>query len=85
MDMHAMEKKIDELMMENNITAEWVDYNEKIKMVALEIKWGDWKHDHARMDWLMTENFPNLRSIHTATTEEDGSDCYSAIHHYYFN
>lgn len=80
-----MEKKIYELMTENNIVGEWVDYKEKLKMVAVEIKWGDWKHDHARLDLLMKENFSNLRSIHTATTEEDGSDCYSAIHYYYFN
>lgn len=85
MDMFATEKKIYELMKEHHIMGEVVDYNEAIKMVAVEITWGDWKHDHLRMNWLMEENFSNLRSIHTQTTEEDGSDCYSAIHYYYFD
>ena len=85
MDTLAMEKKIYELMDENNIRGEVVDYSEQKKMLAVEIIWGDWKHEHARLDWLVGENIPNLRSIHTVTTEEDGSDCYSAIHYYYFN
>ena len=83
--MLQMEKKIYELMKENHIMGETVDYNDKIRMVAVEVIWGDWKHEHLRLDWLVKENLPNLRSIHTMTTEEDGSDCYSAIHYYYFN
>lgn len=85
MDIQVMEKKIDELMDENHIMGGIVDYSKEKKMVAVEIIWGDWKHDHARLDLLMKESFSNLRSIHTQTTEEDGSDCYSAIHYYYFN
>ena len=82
--LEAMEKKIDELMKEHHIMGEIVDYNDKIRMIAVEVIWGDWKHEHWKLDWLMKENFPDLRSITTCTTEEDGSDCYSAIHYYYF-
>jgi hypothetical protein len=85
MDTLAIEKKINELMKENGIMGELVDYSEQKKMVAVEVIWGDWKHGHWRLDWLMQENFSNLRSIHQVTTEEDGSDCYSAIHYYYFS
>lgn len=85
MDSLAMEKKIYELMHEHHIMGELVDYCEQKKMVAVEVIWGDWKHEHGRLDWLIGKTFPNLRSIHTTTTEEDGSDCYSAIHYYYFN
>lgn len=82
--MMQMEKKIYELMKENHIMGEIVDYNDQIRMIAVEVIWGDWKHEHWRLDWLMQENFPDLRSITTQTTEEDESDCYSAIHYYYF-
>lgn len=85
MDTLTMEKAVYELMDENHIMGELVDYSEQKKMIAVEVIWGDWKHEHMRLDWLMKEKFPNLRSIHTVTTEEDGSDCYSAIHYYYFN
>jgi hypothetical protein len=85
MDIQAMEKKITEAMKENHIRGEIIDYNEQTKMIAVEVIWGDWKHEHGRLDWLVEQNFSNLRSIIKQTTEEDGSDCYSAVHYYYFN
>lgn len=85
MDMPTMEKKIHKLMKENHIMGEIVHVAPERKMIGVEVIWGDWKHEHGRLDWLIGENFSNLRSIHTTTTEEDGSDCYSAIHYYYFN
>lgn len=86
---YEMEEIIRKLMDENGIVGE-IQNVERVfdahrNMVAVEVIWGDWKHEHARLDWLVGENIPNLRSIHTTTTEEDGSDCYSAIHYYYFN
>ena len=84
MNIAMMEKKINKLMKENNIFGEIVDYNTNTMMIAVEITWGDWKHEHLRLDWLITKEFSNLRSIHKQTTEEDGSDCYSAVHYYYF-
>ena len=83
-NMAEVEKKIDDLMRENRLFGEKVDERPEINMIAYEITWGDWKHEHLRMDWLMEENFKNLRSICNHTTEENGSDCYSAIHYYYF-
>lgn len=83
--MLQMEEKIYNLMKENHIMGEMVDYNDQTKMIAVEVIWGDWKHEHWRLDYLVKENIPNLRSVHQVTTEEDGSDCYSAIHYYYFN
>ena len=85
MDILTAEKKICELIKENNIMGEIVEESEERKMLAVEVIWGDWKHEHGRLDWLVGENFSDLRSIHTQTTEEDGTDCYSAIHYYYFN
>ena len=49
-------------------------------MVHIEITWGDWKHDHARCDYLMDQL--GYGFISAVETEEDGSDCYSAIHNY---
>lgn len=54
--------------------------------LSVEINWGDWKHEHLRCKWLTTEFFEKLglaASFETEITEEDGSDCYSAIHRVY--
>ena len=48
--------------------------------VMVEIHWGDWKHDHLRCDDLMKAKGYGL--VEEEVTEEDGSDCYSAIRHY---
>ncbi len=47
---------------------------------CVDISWGDWKHDHIYADIKMREAgyFPVSEEV----TEEDGSDCYSAIHYY---
>lgn len=82
--MVQIEKKIYEMMKEYNIMGEVVDYSDKKRMVAVEVIWGDWKHEHWKLDCMVRECFPDLRSIHEVTTEENGSDCYSAIHYYYF-
>lgn len=49
--------------------------------IAIEVSWGDWKHDHLCLDLLLKETF-NLDCIRNETTEEDGSDTYSSIHYY---
>ena len=74
-------ERVSELMRDNDLHGEvWEEAEE---VVAVEICWGDWKHEHARLDWLMRESLHPV-SVVTETTEEDGSDCYSAIHRYYF-
>lgn len=50
-------------------------------VIAVNISWGDWKHEHLRADWIIREAF-GVECIGTEVTEEDGSDCYSAIHRY---
>ena len=77
-------ERINKFMADNYINGGIVDYNEQTKMIAVEIIQGDWKHQHWRMDYFVQIAF-DLRSVFTQTTEEDGSDCYSAIHYYYFN
>ena len=50
-------------------------------ILMVEVSWGDWKHDHLFLDFLMNRLF-NFSVISTDVTEEDGGDCYSAIHYY---
>ena len=49
--------------------------------VLVKINWGDWKHDHARLDLVMEANF-TVMLVDVKITESDGSDCYSALHIY---
>ncbi len=50
-----------------------------------EIHWGDWKHNHLRVYYLV-EQFCQDRGYNVErdviVTEEDGSDAYSAEHYY---
>lgn len=56
--------------------------------VEVEIIWGDWKHDHAFVDWVFRQISGSLiygeraliEKADERITEEDGSDCYSSIH-----
>ena len=48
--------------------------------VELLLEWGDWKHDHGFVDYLM--GLIGYTFIAQTITEDDGSDCYSAIHTY---
>lgn len=48
--------------------------------ISVDISWGDWKHDHSYCDFLMREC--GYICTDEQVTEEDGSDCYSAIHFY---
>ena len=79
---------IEKLASENHISCEVYDESSRFgsgaRVVAVEICWGDWKHDHLRLKWLVRERFPEMRGVESFVTEEDGSDCYSAIHRFYF-
>ena len=48
--------------------------------ILITILWGDWKHEHMRCDYLMSELGYRVNSVETIET--DGSDCYSAVRHY---
>lgn len=56
------------------------DSGEITEALAVHIIWGDWKHSHARLDYIMKENGYEL--LGEMLTEDDGSDCYSATHFY---
>lgn len=47
------------------------------------VNWGDWKHDHLALDQIAKEATEPI-DIDVKVTEEDGSDCYSAEHYYYY-
>jgi hypothetical protein len=54
--------------------------------LVCEIHWGDWKHEHLRLDWLVQEFFEKKGLVvrkEVYVTEEDGSDCYSADRYYW--
>jgi len=46
--------------------------------ISILIEWGDWKHEHGYLRYLMQKN--GFTETDEKVTEEDGSDCYSAIH-----
>ncbi len=48
------------------------------KEVKILIEWGDWKHEHGYLCYLMKQE--GWEEVSEDVTEEDGSDCYSAIH-----
>ena len=76
---------VDKLFGENGISAYVypMDYARGVPSVLAEIEWGDWKHDHARADYLVKHELGGMEIL-TEVYEEDGSDCYSAVHHYFF-
>lgn len=56
-------------------------------VICIDISWGDWKHEHRRCAWLVTEflsdnGYTTLLEAEIVT-EDDGSDCYSATHKFF--
>lgn len=52
-------------------------------ILIISVTWGDWKHDHAAIDQIAKEATHPIK-IEEVVTEEDGSDCYSADHYFYY-
>ena len=50
--------------------------------ITVDIEWGDWKHEHGYLKYLMNQN--GYIHLGQEVTEEDGSDCYSASHTFMF-
>lgn len=73
-----MEKEIQNIFKEYLLSYEY-DISED-NTVIVHIIWGDWKHDHAYLDYVMRKN--GFEPLFEKITEEDGSDCYSADHTY---
>ena len=69
------------------LTANDADFNEVyptelngFPCLIVEVNWGDWKHSHGYLDYLMKQK--DFFKIRENVTEENGSDCYSANHIY---
>lgn len=75
-------EQISEILRNEDLCADVWDESENV--VAVEINRGDWKHEHGFLLELVTEQMPGIKKVTCKVTEEDGSDCYSAIHRFYF-
>lgn len=72
-------ERIGDKMIDWNVYGE-LEIDRETDNVMIEIFWGDWKHDHLMCDWMMKElGYELLTAI---VTQEDGSDCYSAVRVY---
>lgn len=77
-------KKLNEYLRNNNFS--YGVYSD-FAFVKMEIHWGDWKHEHARVEYLVDQfcKENGITSMHACdVTEADGSDTYSAIHTWVF-
>lgn len=87
-----LEKFIIKKLDENSL---WIDdiavYEEDDDVhIDITINWGDWKHEHRRLDLIMYDIIYEynkdlafkLYKVEEKITEEDGSDTYSSIHYY---
>ena len=70
-------QEIQDYLKENEIFGEVAECDNQL---VISIEWGDWKHDHKRVDYLMAKK--NYLCVEEEITEEDGSDCYSSNHYY---
>ena len=73
-------ENVEKLLTENHIGCEVEPYS-MIPAFTVHISWGDWKHEHLRAKWLI-EDAKLGTLIRSETTDEDGSDCYSATHYF---
>ena len=73
---------IHDFLDDNGVWAEvWDLISDGGYAVAVDISWGDWKHEHLWARDLMS--YLGYTEIGSKVTEEDGSDCYSATHYFY--
>jgi hypothetical protein len=80
-ELYELARELDRKFMEEKLYCE--TYGDWDGRICYQIDWGDWKHEHLRADWIAREFFEarGFRVYITeATTEEDGSDTYSALH-----
>jgi hypothetical protein len=76
MDIQKIKEKVSLILRQNNVYHDI--YVNCDGTIGVEVVWGDWKHDHIYLDKIMQKN--GYKLIDETTTEEDGSDTYSAIH-----
>lgn len=80
MNVNETMNKVENLLRENHISCK-VEQFEDIPAYVVSIYWGDWKHEHLRAKYLIESNGLGM-FIRSETTEENGSDCYSAKHYF---
>ena len=69
-------RDIEKILTANKI---FPDYCEPYEYgVKVSVRWGDWKHDHAAIRYLLSSRYDYDGYV---VNEEDGSDCYSADHY----
>ena len=71
-----IEKDVQRIMKKHDFFYEWGVYTNGD--VEFDVQWGDWKHDHGFLTYIMQEY--GYKQVREVITEEDGSDCYSSIH-----
>lgn len=52
-----------------------------IRIITVGVSWGDWKHSHNYLDYVMRQQ--GFLLLRERVTESDGSDCYSSEHAFY--
>lgn len=62
-------------------SADIIDFDDEGCDILIE--WGDWKHDHICLQYVMQEYGYN--QVDERVTQEDGSDCYSSVHSFTYN
>ena len=62
-------------------SADIIDFDDEGCDILIE--WGDWKHDHIYLKYVMQEHGYN--QVDERVTQEDGSDCYSSVHSFTIN
>ena len=67
--------EVADILKEGEIFGEINTYDNQVE---IHIEWGDWKHEHAYLRYLMEQK--GFIQTDENITEENGSDCYSAIH-----
>lgn len=77
---YEAEKKAFDILNDNNLATDVYEYGDDMPAIHVEIRLGDWKHEHWRTRWLLEQN--GFIYVSEDVIEENGSDCYSAIHTY---
>ena len=74
-------EKVEKKLNDDMIWACVFPHGHDMPVIDVEINWGDWKHDHWRARYLIEQM--GYIHLNTVVTEEDGSDCYSAVHRFF--
>lgn len=71
-----MNKEVEKIFKDNDLHYEW--WESLNGDIQVNVEWGDWKHDHCYLGYIMREN--GYVEVERIITEEDESDAYSAEH-----